>query len=217
MTPLGPIHLIADLDVLETLDDPLARVTALLEAGLPSLSVRGPGRSAARLSEAGRAIREAARAHGAFFAVNGPPEAAALLDADGRHLAAAAPAPRTSPLAPDATPAADAAAPLPWGRSVHDAAELAAAEATGAHWVFLSPVFPTASKPGAPGLGIDGLAALARTARVPVWALGGITRENAAACLAAGAAGVAAIRGLLADDGPEWVRTALAAARTGRR
>jgi len=204
MAPLGSIHLIADLDVLETVADPLGRVEALLEAGLPSLTLRGPGRSAPALAEAGRPLREAARAHGAFFVVNGPAEAAASLEADGRHLPAAASAPGPSEA-------------LPWGRSAHDAEELAAAEAAGARWVFLSPVFPTASKPGASGLGAARFAALARGTRLPVWALGGVTRENAAACVEAGAAGVAAIRGLLGDAGPDWVRSALAAARPPER
>jgi thiamine-phosphate pyrophosphorylase len=44
------------------------------------------------------------------------------------------------------------------------------------------------------GVGLDALGAAARATRVPVFALGGITRENAAACLDAGAAGIAAIR-----------------------
>ena len=85
MALLGPLHLIADLDVLDALDDPVTRVTALLEAGLPSLSLRGAGRSAAELAAAGGPYRDAARANGAFFVVNGPAEAASRLAADGRH------------------------------------------------------------------------------------------------------------------------------------
>jgi thiamine-phosphate pyrophosphorylase len=46
-----------------------------------------------------------------------------------------------------------------------------------------------------PGLGLDELARACRTAGpVPVFALGGVTRENAPSCIAAGAAGIAAIR-----------------------
>jgi thiamine monophosphate synthase len=77
------------------------------------------------------------------------------------------------------------------GRSCHSAAELARAAAEGCDWVFLSPVFPTASKPGyGPALGLDGLAALVPAAP-PVLALGGVRPQDVAGCLAAGAHGVA--------------------------
>jgi thiamine-phosphate pyrophosphorylase len=77
------------------------------------------------------------------------------------------------------------------GRSCHSAAELRRAAEEGCDWVFLSPVFPTPSKPGyGPALGLDGLAALVPGAP-PVLALGGVRPADVAGCLAAGAHGVA--------------------------
>ena len=62
----------------------------------------------------------------------------------------------------------------------------------GADYVTASPVFVTASKSGyGPALGLDGLACIVAAARGPVVALGGVTEGNAAACLAAGAHGIA--------------------------
>ena len=121
--------------------------------------------------------------------------------------------------APDGVPVHLAAAdPLPavrpplLGRSCHSAAELARAAAEGCDWVFLSPVFPTASKPGyGPALGLDGLAALVRGAP-PVLALGGMRPDDVAGCRAAGAHGVAVMGPAMRD--PSVVRrylTALAA------
>jgi thiamine-phosphate pyrophosphorylase len=77
------------------------------------------------------------------------------------------------------------------GRSCHDADELAAL--SDEDYVTLSPIYPTATKPGyGPALGPEGAAAL-RPA-VPWLALGGIdSPERAAACARAGAAGVAVL------------------------
>ncbi len=81
------------------------------------------------------------------------------------------------------------------GVSCHSVEAVRAAERAGASYVFFGPVFATPSKAayGAPQ-GLSRLAEACRTARIPVLAIGGITLENAGACLAAGAEGIAAIR-----------------------
>ncbi|HEY0106935.1 MAG TPA: thiamine phosphate synthase, partial [Rhizomicrobium sp.] len=61
-------------------------------------------------------------------------------------------------------------------------------------FVFLSPVFPTRSHPDRAALGAVRANALARTARVPVYALGGIDAGNAR--LLNGFVGIAAIGAL---------------------
>ena len=61
----------------------------------------------------------------------------------------------------------------------HDGAELQAAIAAEAEGIFLSPVFPTASHPGAATLGVHGFHVLAQQSPVPVIALGGMTQERA--------------------------------------
>jgi thiamine-phosphate pyrophosphorylase len=78
------------------------------------------------------------------------------------------------------------------GASAHSASEAAVLLGGGADYVTVSPVFPTASKPGyGPALGIEGLAGIVVVAPGPVVALGGITPQNAALCRSAGARGVA--------------------------
>ncbi|MEO8715891.1 MAG: thiamine phosphate synthase, partial [Acetobacteraceae bacterium] len=63
--------------------------------------------------------------------------------------------------------------------SAHDASSLRRAARAGASLAFLSPVFATASHPGAPALGTLRWARLARGARLPVAALGGIDGRTA--------------------------------------
>jgi len=91
------------------------------------------------------------------------------------------------------------------GISSHGEADIRAAMAAGAGYVTLSPIFETASKPGyGPALG---LAAITRAVRIglPVVALGGITPDRAAACIEAGAAGVAVMGEVMRADDPAAV------------
>ena len=78
------------------------------------------------------------------------------------------------------------------GYSAHGLAEAAAAARAGADYVTLSPVFESQSKPGyGPALGLAALGGIAGSIPIPAVALGGVTAGNAAACMDAGAAGIA--------------------------
>jgi 8-oxo-dGTP diphosphatase len=92
----------------------------------------------------------------------------------------------------------DAARSRPRGRwigaSCHDARELERAGALGCDFAVLGPVRPTASHPGAAGLGFDGLAAAIAATPVPVYAIGGLADADLDAAEAAGAHGVATMR-----------------------
>lgn len=87
-------------------------------------------------------------------------------EADGVHLSARSRASR---------------GPRPTGlltMSAHDAREVARANALRPALLFLSPVFPTRSHPGAWTLGVPGLARLARLSDAPVIALGGMNARR---------------------------------------
>ncbi|MDZ7749329.1 MAG: thiamine phosphate synthase [Halofilum sp. (in: g-proteobacteria)] len=77
----------------------------------------------------------------------------------------------------------------------HDAAELAHAEALGADLAYLGSVAPTPSHPDAAPLGWEAFADLAAGTALPLYAIGGVTPSDLATARAAGAVGVAGIRG----------------------
>ena len=81
------------------------------------------------------------------------------------------------------------------GFSCHSLQEAKAAELAGASYVFFGPVYATPSKIefGSPQ-GPARLAEVCRSLKIPVFSIGGITEDNAAECLQAGASGIAAIR-----------------------
>lgn len=86
-----------------------------------------------------------------------------------------------------------------WGRSCHSVADVRRAAVEGAGWVTLSPFAPTPSKPGhGPPLQREAYAGH----DLPVYALGGITPDNAAGARAAGAYGVAVMGSVLRAADP---------------
>ena len=87
-------------------------------------------------------------------------------------------------------------APPGWliGVSTHTLEEAQAAQRAGANYVLFGPVFESISKQGyGSKQGLQTLEWVCNHMTIPVLALGGVTKENSASCLAAGASGVAGI------------------------
>ena len=81
--------------------------------------------------------------------------------------------------------------------AAHGRMALRRAKTMGADFAFLSPVFATASHPGAATLGLFRFRNLARGAPLPVWALGGTSARTLNSLKESGAAGVATVGGLI--------------------
>jgi len=80
------------------------------------------------------------------------------------------------------------------GVSCHSVQDAVDADAAGADYVVLGPIFPTPSKLAyGPPLGLAVLREAASGVRLPILALGGVTVERVKACLEAGATGIAGI------------------------
>jgi thiamine-phosphate pyrophosphorylase len=134
-------------------------------------------------------VRDAIAGRALFF-VNGDVEAAIALGADGIHL------PEDGPPIGALRDRVGAAVLI--SRAVHSVDAAIRAERSGADLIQAGTLFETRSKPRGPLLGIDGLRDICAAVEVPVIAVGGITAENAAEALGAGARGVAVI-GAIAD------------------
>jgi thiamine-phosphate diphosphorylase len=96
------------------------------------------------------------------------------------------------------------------GRSVHTPDDAMAA--SGADYVLAGHVYPSASKPGKPPLGVAGLGDIVAVAPCPVIAIGGITPERVGEVIATGAHGIAVIGAIVEADDPRAASNALRAA-----
>jgi thiamine-phosphate diphosphorylase len=139
--------------------------------------------------------------------VNSRPDIAALAGARGVHLPESGLDPRS----------VRAAFPgLLIGVSRHDRAGLEKAALDGADFAMVGPVYETPGKESR-ALGVSGFAELLRGLKVPVLAVGGVTKGDVGALRSCGAAGIAAIRPFApaerARDAAASFRTALDAGR----
>jgi len=146
-------------------------------------------------------LRVLTQRHGAALLINDRIDVVLAAEADGVHLPG------------ESWSVADARALLGpqrlIGVSAHAPREVAAAAAAGADFAVLGPIFETPSKRayGAP-LGTAALAAAHAAARLPLFGIGGIDAERAAA-VRANADGIAVIRAVLAAADPARAAAAL--------
>jgi thiamine-phosphate pyrophosphorylase len=155
--------------------------------------------SGADLLTTASAVVALARPYGARVIVNDRGDIARLAGADGVHVGQE----DLSPAAVRRIVGAEAIV----GLSTHTAAQIDRAVTEPVSYVAVGPVFGTATKTtGYDRIGLEMVAEAARRTAVrglPLVAIGGITLENAASVLAAGAASVAVISDLLATGDPE--------------
>lgn len=197
LRPVDRLYLIADSAGARW---PLREAAAqAVAAGVRLVQLREKQLADAEFLELARELRRLTAACDARLLINSRLHVAQAIEADGVHLPGAASiAEARRLLGPQAL----------IGYSAHTADELRRAEAEGADFVTLSPVFPPLSKTGyTAALGLERFSELARSTALPVYALGGIEPENAGACLAAGAFGVAVTGAIMqAPDIPAVVR-----------
>jgi len=92
---------------------------------------------------------------------------------------------------------------IPIGISIHSVDEAVAAEADGASWCVAGTVFETPSHPHQPGARIPFIVDVAHAVSIPIIAIGGVKPEQVPLLTAAGAYGIATIRGAGWETDPQ--------------
>jgi thiamine-phosphate pyrophosphorylase len=200
---------------LMVITDPGARIgmvaaaEAATAAGAPALQLRWKGATTRQLLDAARELRSVTRGSGALLIVNDRVDIAMAVGADGAHLGH------------DDLPLAAARRIVPrnflLGKSVDTPDQAADAEAAGADYLGLGPIFATTSKLDTGAVvGEEGIAAVRSRIGIPFVGIGGIDAGNAALVVAAGADGAAVLGAVMAAADPAAAtRSLLEAVRRG--
>ncbi|MEX2584001.1 MAG: thiamine phosphate synthase [Gemmatimonadota bacterium] len=191
---LPRLHLVTDDDVLREPGQP-ATAEALLEAGgdRVALHIRGPGLEGREIWERAAHCMEIARRTGGWLFVNDRIDVALACGAPGVQLGRA-----SIPIASARALLGDRVA---IGASVHSRREATEAAAEGADFVFVGTLYETPTHPGRRGSGTSLLGEVADIG-IPMIGIGGVSPDRVREVLAAGAHGVAVIRGVWGATDP---------------
>jgi len=182
---------------------------ATIAGGCRLIQLREKEWPSGRLMPLAERLRDRCRRAGVTFIVNDRVDLAIAVGADGVHLGQ------------DDLPTR-AARPLlhpgmVLGRSTHSVAQAREAQSEGADYIAVGSMFPTQTKPDFELVGPELLRTVRPETKAPLIGIGGITRENVAQVIRAGADGVAVISAVCgAPDPAAATREFLAAIRTER-
>jgi len=194
------LHAIVDVSVAESAGwTPVDLAAAYLSGGAGLIQVRAKAAAASAFLDVAAAIHDLARSVGAFVIVNDRADLAKLSRSEGVHLGQEdlAPSAARVVVGPDAIV----------GRSTHTHEQVKQAMTEPISYFAIGPVFATSTKVTEyPTVGLEGVrhaAAAGRARGLHLVAIGGITLQNVASVMEAGAAGVAVIADLLEGGDPE--------------
>lgn len=165
--------------------------SALLGGGVGVLQLRAKGHDLEKVESWAELIQPLCAAAGVPFIVNDYPAIAVAVGADGVHIGQ------------DDGSLADVkkvvGAEMLVGRSTHSLEQAKQAYEDGFDYIGFGPLFATPTKLGRPGIGVDDVKAVEQNvgARIPVFCIGGIKRENLRDVLLAGARRVVIVSDLL--------------------
>ena len=199
MTPRRAIdyslYLVTDRDLSFGRPTP-AVVSAAVRGGVTCVQLREKALSTRAFLAEARAVAAVLKSTGVPLIINDRIDVALAVRADGVHLG------QTDMPIADARPIVGSEMIV--GVSVESVEDARTAEAEGADYVSVSPVYATPTKTDtvAP-LGVEGVAAVRAAVSVPMVAIGGLNRETCEAIVRAGADGVAVVSAIVSADDPE--------------
>jgi thiamine-phosphate pyrophosphorylase len=193
-TALSGAHLYGILDMGYVTPERAESVTRdLLKGGVDLLQLRAKGWEQPAILELGKKIVPLCKEFGVPFVVNDFPALAVELEADALHLGQ-----DDGTLAEARSIVGDE---MMLGRSTHSPEQARQALLDGFDYIGFGPLFPTPTKLGRPGIGMENIPTVQSEVgtKIPVFCIGGIRRDNLAQVREAGARRVVIVSDLLTD------------------
>jgi thiamine-phosphate pyrophosphorylase len=177
-------------------------VRAAVRGGVTCVQLREKTGSAREFIAEALQVKAFLHACGVALIINDRVDIALAVGADGVHLG-------QSDL-PLTSARSLAGGSLAIGISAESIQDAVAAQSGGADYLGVSPVFATSTKVDtAPPLGLAGLRDIRAAVKIPLVAIGGLNRGNAAAVIRSGADGIAVVSAIVAADDPEQAARAI--------
>lgn len=174
-----------------------------IRGGAKTVQLRDKLQSKKELLPLAQKLRNLCAERNVLFIMNDYLDLALASDADGLHLGQ------------DDLPIKVARKLLPMdkilGCSTTTVDQAITAESEGADYIAAGSIYPTSSKETAKVVGLERLRQIRQAISLPLVAIGGITKDNAAEVLAAGADSVAVISAILQAESPEEAARQIAA------
>jgi thiamine-phosphate pyrophosphorylase len=195
MKKIGRLHILTD-KVVQTRFSHVELARLALAGGADTIQLREKRGTTRKLIDASREMKGVCSEAGVPFIVNDRLDVAIASEADGVHLGQEDfPIPLARKLLGEDRLI---------GGSAGNLEEAGKCLSEGADYVGFGPVYPTGSKEDAgPAGGIDLLKEVVKAIPLPVIAIGGITHQNAAEVIRAGAYGIAVISAVCCREEPE--------------
>lgn len=169
--------------------------TQAIRGGAKTIQLRDKLQSKDKLLPVAQQLRALCAEHDVLFIINDYLDVALATDADGLHVGQ------------DDLPVQAARKLLPLGKilgcSITTVEQATRAQSEGADYIAVGSMYPTSTKETVVVVGLDRLREIRQAISLPLVAIGGITKDNAAEVIAAGADSIAVISAVLGTEPPE--------------
>lgn len=189
------LYLVTNSDKFESDDDFLDAIASALQGGVDILQLREKAMPANKIMELGKKIKQLCLQYDTTFIINDRVDIALALEADGVHLG-------QDDL--DIHTARQILGPnFIIGISTHAPEQALKAEADGADYIGVGPVFETPTKLGRVAVGLDYVHWASENIEIPSFAIGGIDLENCDEVLDSGLKRIAVVRAIINAQSPK--------------